>query len=100
MYFFSKLTSKKKVIPVIETYSYSIFPEHFYSHGKISVFLKSGQKRGGKHSFVPPPHPHSFDYAPVTSLSFLFPINLAEVHNNIFECNKISPDEMMKLTKT
>jgi hypothetical protein len=25
---------------------------------------------------------------------------LAEVHNNIFECNKISPDEMMKLTKT
>ena len=47
MYFFSKLTSKKKVIPVIETYSYSIFPEHFYSHGKISVFLKSGQKRGG-----------------------------------------------------
>jgi hypothetical protein len=55
--YFSKLTSKKKVIPVIETYSYSIFPEHFYSHGKNSVFLKSGQKRGGKHSFVPPPSP-------------------------------------------
>ena len=55
--YFSKQTSKKKVIPVIETNSYSIFPEHFYSHGKISVFLKSGQKRGGKHSFAPPPPP-------------------------------------------
>jgi hypothetical protein len=64
------------------------------------------KKRGDKHSFAHRLTLTLLTYAPVTSLSFLFvkklsiPINLAEVHNNIFECNKISPDEMMKLTKT
>ena len=47
--YFSKLTSKKLL--------HLFFPEHFYSHGKNSVFLNSGQTRGDKHSFAPPPPP-------------------------------------------
>jgi hypothetical protein len=55
----SFLSSKHTHIP--------IFHEHFCFHGKNSVFLDSGQKHGGKHSFATPT-PHTFDYALVASL--------------------------------
>jgi len=56
-------TGKTKVIPIFEAYSYTYFPEHFCFHGKNSVFLNSGQKRGCKHSF-PPPTPSHFCLRP------------------------------------
>jgi hypothetical protein len=63
--FFSKLTSKKKVIPVIPVFE--AYPEKFCFHGNNSVFLNSGQKRGGKHSFVTHP-PFTLLSTPISPL--------------------------------
>ena len=71
---------------------------------KFQFFLKVGKNVVA--TIILPPTPPSHFWLRPCHLSVLLlckklniSINLAEVHNNIFECNKISPDEMMELTK-